>query len=263
MASFINVNVGTQTKYIVPGIKTENIIFGKWTGQTLTVYLPLATPVNQGGELQFIENDSTFNSTTSTIIITTQRNQSLDGTRNGNITIVGDGSNSYNIANPWLSFYSDGSQWISNHGSTTPATGVAAFGTVIPWTTWNYFVLQGSLGGDFYWNPASAQNGTGFTGTPNRDYGTATFTAPVAGTYQFTFPYLTDASYGIATFTINSVATTIDTYYAGNLALSYVWSQVLPAGTYTIDLSSLTKNSSSSNYWLVPLFDGLAIKQIA
>lgn len=140
--------------------------------------------------------------------------------------------------------------------------GGALLSQIIPWTSWNFFVLGGSLGG-YYWNTADAQNGSGFAGTPNRDYGSASFVAPINGNYQFTFAFLMGNNVGIATFTINGVVTTIDTYNSGNPVGSFVWTQALTPGTYTVDLSSFTKNGSSSNYWLLPLMGGLLIQAIA
>jgi hypothetical protein len=136
---------------------------------------------------------------------------------------------------------------------------LASTSWVIPWTSWQYFV-QGGGGGNFYWCPSTAQNGPGFTGTSNRDFGTVNFNAPVNGTYQFTIMFSAGSASGIATVAINSVVTTLDTYDPGQIFVTWVWSQVLTAGTYGIDLSSFTKNPSSSDYWLAPLYNGMSIQ---
>lgn len=268
MSTFTYVNVKGLTSYTVPGMKNINVVLSNFTAsQTLNLYLPLATPVSNGAIVTILCNDTTFNVNTATLNILPQLNQTIDQFQSfpGNtpvLTFIGDGSRrSFQIAqgqSGWLQFYCDGKQWISNQ--VDPQFDFYYTTQVIPWTAWNYFVMSGSLGGDFYWNTSDSQNGSGFTGTPNRDYGTAKFNAPVSGTYRFTFTFLT-GDYGIATFTINSVATAIDCYGGGgNNATSYTWTQVLSAGDYTIDLSTLTKNVSSPNYWLVPLFSGFLIQ---
>jgi hypothetical protein len=133
----------------------------------------------------------------------------------------------------------------------------------IPWTAWEYFVFTGGSG-DFYWAPSSAQNGTAFTPSSSGTWGAPTFVAPVNATYQFTVNIRQYSNQGIANFTIDGVQTPCDCYYGGGgtSGQSYVWSQVLTAGAYTIALDSLTKNGSSSDYWIIFEGDGLKVQQL-
>lgn len=144
-----------------------------------------------------------------------------------------------------------------NVGGTWPLVSV-------PWTCWQYFVsvLSGTTASAL-WVPSNGINGAAYTGAPNRNFGTATINIETAGTYSFSFAYQAQNNTGIATFVINGVTTSVDTYYAFSTVESYTWTQVLAVGTYTITLSSLGKNGASSNYWLQFIGDGLAIKRVA
>jgi hypothetical protein len=133
----------------------------------------------------------------------------------------------------------------------------------VPWTNWSYFVAYHVGIAYVVWTPSSAANGSGLTGTPNRDFGTVNLDIQVPGTYTFSCEFAMRPNCGIATFTINGVVTTIDTYNAADTLGSHQWSQVLSAGVYTIDLSTLTKNSSSTNYWLYLAENSLSIRRTA
>jgi len=131
---------------------------------------------------------------------------------------------------------------------------------IIPWTSWNYFVGGGG-GGDYYWAPALSQNSSGFDGTPNTTFGTVNFNAPIDGTYQFTMGMRTGTNIGMMTATINGVATPLDGYNgSGQSFISFVWTQSLTAGVWGIAIDSLSKNTSSTNYWITPLGTGFGIQ---
>jgi hypothetical protein len=134
----------------------------------------------------------------------------------------------------------------------------------VPWTNWQYFV--GTLSGttaSALWVPSNGINGFAYTGASSRNFGTITLNVETAGTYSFSFAYQTQSNTGIATFVINGVTTSVDTYYAFSTVESYTWTQVLAVGVYTMTLSSLTKNVASSDYWLQFIGDGLAIRRVA
>lgn len=134
----------------------------------------------------------------------------------------------------------------------------------VPWTCWQYFVtvLSGTTASAL-WVPSNSINGTGYTGASSRNFGTITINVTSTGTYSFSFAYQAQNNTGIATFVINGVTTSVDTYNAFSTMESFTWTQVLTPGVYTIALSSLTKNVASSDYWLQFMGDGLAIKRVA
>lgn len=134
----------------------------------------------------------------------------------------------------------------------------------VPWTNWQYFVgvLSGTTA-SLLWVPSDMNNGTGYEGSPNRNFGSVNIDIETAGTYAFSFAYQMQNNTGIATFVIDGVTTTVDTYYPFSTMASHTWTQVLGVGTYTLTLSSLTKNVASSDYWLQFLGDGLSIRRVA
>lgn len=134
----------------------------------------------------------------------------------------------------------------------------------VPWTNWQYFVgvLSGTTASAL-WVPSNGINGIPYTGASQRNFGTVTMNIETAGTYSFSFAYQAQNNTGIATFVINGITTSIDTYYAFSTVESFTWTQVLGVGIYTITLSSLTKNVASSDYWLQFIGDGLAIRRVS
>lgn len=134
----------------------------------------------------------------------------------------------------------------------------------VPWTNWQYFVgvLSGTTA-SLLWVPSDGINNTPYAGSPNRNFGSVNIDISTAGTYLFSFGYQAQNNTGIATFVINGVTTSVDTYNAFSTMESYTWAQVLNIGVYTVTLSSLTKNVASSDYWLQFLGDGLSIRRIA
>lgn len=153
----------------------------------------------------------------------------------------------------------DGTSVTASAAQLNAGGSVQSTSTLIPWTSWNYFVGGGG-GGDYYWAPAVAQNSSGFDGPPNTDFGDVNFIAPVDGTYQFTIGMRTGNNIGIMTVTINEGSHALDGYVDGQTFVSLVWTQTLTAGTYGINISSFTKNDLSSNYWLTPLGTGLTVQ---
>lgn len=130
--------------------------------------------------------------------------------------------------------------------------------TVIPWTSWNYFVWAG---GNLAWSQSNALNGAPYSGG-SADYGDADLIIPVDGNYRFSAAYITENNKAIMSITIDGVTQNIDMYSAGASGASYSWEQLLTAGTYSVNLNNLTKNPSSSDYQMLLFNNGLSVTRI-
>lgn len=130
--------------------------------------------------------------------------------------------------------------------------------TVIPWTSWNYFVWAG---GNLAWSQSNALNGSPYTGT-STDYGDADLIIPIDGNYRFSAAYITENNKAIMSITIDGVTQNIDMYSVGASGASYSWEQLLTAGTYQVNLNNLTKNPSSSDYQMLLFNNGLNVTRI-
>jgi hypothetical protein len=133
---------------------------------------------------------------------------------------------------------------------------------VIPWNRFNYFRLEYN---NVFWMTTSTQNGPAWNNQGPDWLVTASVVLPFSGLHRITVPVGNGQDCPILRVQMNTSPTpvdqSIDLYSDQNptIAGSFAWEFTANAGTYTMTLSTPTKNGDSGGYYLAGCAQGISI----
>lgn len=133
---------------------------------------------------------------------------------------------------------------------------------IIPWNRFNYFRLEYN---NVFWMTTSTQNGPAWDNQGPGWLVTASVVLPFTGLHRITVPVGNGQDCPILRVQMNTSPTpvdqSIDLYSDQNptIAGSFAWEFTANAGTYTMTLSSATKNGDSGGYYVAGCAQGISI----